>query len=275
MLTISKRTVNSKRPNSAKNDKLIDLLNDNVDHAELAGGAGNPSFVAQFDITVLLKFFTVAAGVYTQVTSAAVVAAQPTLSQKLPAFVFGNLDFGSGYATLRQRLPVNVWAYDAPFIFGVNGANGTTFGNLDAIIKAQLQQGDFVQPLWATLGAVNYVACVIVRCGSVGYGSLLSANNSDAFRINMVRYNVPSTSATDLAQYGNKLFTYRQSLFGKAENDSISPTSFKQPDQMQANIIDVPVKVVVDKEQSLSTYVNIDVASFEWNIFVNEVVKVN
>lgn len=266
----------------AKNDKLIELLKDNVDHADavaeqksqLGQGVGNPAFVAQFDITLIPQFYTVAGGVYTQITPAALLAAQPTLATKVPAFIFGNSDFASGFATLKQRFPLAVWTYDAPFIYG-SGYQGTQFGVLDATIKAQLQFGDLVIPIYAVLGGTNYLGITIVRCGQVGYGTLLSANNSDMFKTNLIRYNVPDTTATSLAQYANKLFTYRQSLFGKAENDSWSPNSFKVPEQMQSNIIDVPAKATIDKEASISTYINYAVTSVELNIFVREVVKVN
>lgn len=266
----------------AKNDQLIALLKDNVDHADavaeqkssLGQGVGNPAFVAQFDITLIPQFYTVLAGAYTQITPAALLAAQPTLATKVPAFIFGNSDFAAGFATLKQRFPLAVWTYDAPFIYG-SGYQGTQFGVLDATIKAQLQFGDLVIPIYAVLGGVNYLAITIVRCGQVGYGTLLSANNSDMFKTNLIRYNVPDTTATMLAQYANKLFTYRQSLFGKAENDSWSPNSFKVPEQMQANIIDIPAKATIDKEASLSTYINYAVTSVELNIFVREVVKVN
>lgn len=265
----------------ASNDQLIELLNDSVDHADavqpnsvLGQGVGNPSFVAQFDISFLLQYYTVAAGVYTKITPAALLAAQPTLATKLPAFLFGNSDFAAGYATLKQRFPLAVWTYDAPFIYG-SGYQGTVFGVLDATIKAQLSFGDLVIPVYASLGGVDYLGITIVRCGQVGYGTLLAANNSDAFRTNLIRYNVPDSSATSLAQYANKLFTYRQSLFGKAENDSWSPNSFKIPEQQQANIVDVPAKTFVTKEAALGTYINYAVESVEWNIFVGEVVKVN
>lgn len=265
----------------ASNDQLIDLLHDSVDHADanqanssLGQGVGNPSFVAQFDLTFLLQYYTVAVGVYTQITAAALLAAQPTLATKLPAFAFGNSDFAAGFATLKQRFPLAVWTYDAPFIYG-NGYQGTIFGVLDATVKAQLQFGDLVIPVYAVLGGVNYLGITIVRCGQVGYGTLLAANNSDAFRTALIRYNVPDSTAASLAQYANKIFTYRQSLFGKAENDSWSPNSFKIPEQQQANIIDVPAKSFVDKEAALGTYINYAVPSVEWNVFVSEVVKVN
>lgn len=277
MFGTKKRSVIGK----AKNDQLIALLNDNVDHADamdpkstLGQGIGNPNFVAQFDVSLIPQFYTVAAGTYTQITAAALLAAQPTLATKLPAFVFGNSDFASGFATLKQRFPLAVWTYDAPFIYG-SGYQGTQFGVLDATIKAQLQFGDLVIPIYAVLGGTNYLAITIVRCGQVGYGTLLSANNSDMFKTNLVRYNVPDTTATSLAQYQNKIFTYRQSLFGKAENDSWSPNSFKVPEQMQSNIIDIPAKATIDKEASLSTYINYNVSSVEWNVFVSLVGKVN
>ncbi len=236
-------------------------------------GPGNPQFIAQFDIEIIQQFYTVNSGVYTLTTAAAVVAAQPSLNTKLAAFVFGQSDLQSGYPKMRSLFPVNVWNYDNPFVYGL-GVQGTTFGTLDATIKAQLQQGDIVLPFTAVLGGVNYLGIQIIRCANVGYGSLVAALNSDNFTTNMIRYVLDDVTATGLAQYRNNLRMVRQSLFGKANDDKSSPNSFKIPEQQQPGIVDIPLQKLFDKESMLGLYINVGISSVQWSVFVTEVIKV-
>lgn len=280
MFTLRKRTI------SRASRQLADSFAQEINHADevsvmpvnrdakLTASAGNPNFVAQFDIQVILKFWSVAAGAYTAVTAAALLAAEPTLANNfMPVFLFGNSDYSGSFKNLRQLFPTTVWAYDNVFIYG-QGYNGTIYGVLDATIKAQLQPGDLVISLYGSPGATDYIATVIIRCTQTGYGSLLDALNSNKFQTNMVRYNVPSSGATDLAQYDNQLRMTRMSIFGKRSDDFASPNSFKIPEQQQANIIDVPLKVLVDKEAAIGTYMNYNVANFTLSFFVNVVDKI-
>lgn len=260
---------------SSRSMGLIDHANGNdlpmvaPNNATLGQGIGNPQFIAQFDITMRQLFFTVNAGVYTQVTQAAVIAAQPSLNTKLSAFLFGQSDFNAGFPKLRSLFPLNVWAYDNPFIYGI-GQQATLFGELDATIKAQLEVGDLVIPFTATLGGVDYLAVQVIHCDQVGYGSLLAALSSDNFTTNMIRYVLP---AADIAQYQNNIRMIRQSLFGKSSDDKTSPNSFKIPEQQQDGIVDVPLRKLFDKESSLGTYINSGILSVQWSIFVSSVVK--
>lgn len=247
----------------------------NPQATKLGAVQGNPSFAAQFDLSVILRWFTVAAGVYTGTTYAAVAAAQPTTAQvKLPAFLFGNSDFAGGFAKLRAQFPLAVWSYDAPFIAGL-GANATQFGLLDVTARGQLVAGDLVQPLVATLGGTNYVVFIIIRATQVAYGTLLDALNSDMFIMNNIRYIVPDATALSLNQYQNNLSVLKQSLFGKFDSDFVSPNSFKTPEQQQQNIIDIPIKKGVDKQVALAVLVNPDIpnGTFQLSFFVSNVDK--
>lgn len=239
---------------------------------------GNPGFVAQFDISILLKYFTVAAGfggAYTNITAAALLAAQPTLATKFPAFVFGNSDFDGGFARLRAQFPVTIWAFDTPFIYGRDSnASPALLGNYYAAgSAAQLVVGDLVIPFTAVLGGVNYVAMVIVRCNQVAYGTLLGALSSDTFKLNMLRYIMSDTTAVGLAQYTNQITIFKQSLFGKNASDYVSPNSFKIPEQQQTGIIDIPLKKGIDKQVAYASYVNYDAVNVQWSLFVEVVDK--
>lgn len=276
------RQRNPRYSRNANEQRMLNKVYANVDHADapivnpiatsLAPQVGNPGFVAQFDLKVTPKFYTVSGGgVYTSITAAQLLAAQPTLATQFPAFIFGNMDKAGGFALLRQQFPVQVWAYGTPFIYGADSGAGTSFGVLDAVAIAGLNIGDLVIPFTSVLGGVNYAAFVVVNCVQSAYGSMVDALSSDLFRMNMIRYNVPSAAATDLAQYVQNIIILKQSIFGKFDQDKISPNSFKVPEQQQDNIIDVPIKQDFNKQVALATYINYNVSYVTWNVFVSSV----
>lgn len=266
--------------------KLYQQLKNNVDaydHADgppvapmevgkpstrLGRAKGNPStFTAQFDIEVLIQYFTVASGVYTA-TTAALIA--PTLQTRLAFFLFGYSDFASGYANAKSGLPLSIWAYGDPFIVG-RDVPRDAFSDLDSTALAGLQQGDLVIPITATVGATNYVALVILRTTQVAYATLLDAQSSDRFEINMIRYVISDTSL--IAQFTNQINMNRLSLFGRTDRDFVSPNSFKMPEQFQNGIIDVPIKKRIDKQVTLASYLNYDATAISWSIFCQYVLK--
>lgn len=246
----------------------------------LAGAKYNPEFDAQFNINLALYYFTVAtptiaAGVYTEITAAALLAAQPTLATKLPVFFLGQADFQAGFVKAQSQFPLTVWAYDSPFIFGTGGYAGASSraGIFDATIRAKLSFGDLVQPFYALLGGVTYVAISVVSCTDVGYGTLLAATNSDRFMINMIRYIQNDTSVAGLNQYSQKLQWFRQSLFGQFNSDSGGPNAFKMPENLQNGIIDIPIVKPVTKEAMIATYMLYTSVSLQWSVYVLTIKK--
>jgi hypothetical protein len=243
------------------------------DRTRLGVAKGNPKFDAQFDVSVLLFYFTVAAGVYTQRTAAFILATFPQLATQLPAFLFGNSDFAAGYAKLRSTFPLQGgWQYGSPFVVGRPIPN-TVFGDLDANALAVLRPGDVVIPVTAVL-AQNVVGFTVIRCTQVAYATLLDSLGSDKFVMNMIRYVMADTTPVGLAQLNNNISITKQSLFGKFDSDFISPNSFKVPEQQQNGIIDIPLVKGIDKQTALSTYVNFDATNVQWSIFVSQIDKV-
>jgi len=246
--------------------------------ASLQPNKGNPSFDAQFDVQIITKYFSVAAGAFTLRTAAYMLANAAALATAaaLSFFIFGQSDFMGGFKKLRSQYPLASWSYGSPFIYG-NGSYFVTVNSvltvLDATAIAQLQVGDLVIPYYATNGGVFYVALVIVRCTNVAYGTLLAATNSDSFVLNRIRYIQNDTSAAGLAQFANAIGWYKQSLFGKFDQDSITPNSQKPPDQFQAGIIDVPIVKSITKEIAFASSLNYDAVDLQWSIFVKTVNK--
>lgn len=240
----------------------------------LAPAPGNPSFAAQFDVQFKLKYFSVAAGVYTNVTAAALLAAEPTLATQLPVFLFGNSDYSGGFAKLKAQFPLSGWNYGTSFVYGKDYP-WSIYGEFDATVEAHLSNGDLVSVFDSSPGATDYVAIAIIHCTQVGYGTLLDALNSDMFTLNTVRYIMSDTTAVGLAQYNNNINIMKQSLFGKFDSDFVSPNSFKIPEQQQNGIIDIPLIKGIDKQVALATYINYDAVDVQWSLFVRSVNKLD
>lgn len=255
-----------------KNDReLIGSMNKSAFAADqnslqLGSAAGNEPFTAQFDVNVLLKYFTVAGGVYTGVAAAAIAAA---LKTKLAAFIFGQSDYSAGFKKSIQQFPVTGgWAYETPFTYGRDVAT-TSFGALDATAKATLEIGDVVIPFTATTaGPVQTVCLVIMRSPQVGYAKLVDSLSSDRFWLNNVRYVLTDTSAAGLTQYDNEVKVQKQSLFGLFNENSVSPTAFKEPTQFQAGIVDMLIKQGIDKNVVFGSYINYDSITQKFSMFV-------
>lgn len=235
----------------------------NPNQVLLGNQAGEAPFTDQFTIQVQIKYFTVAAGVYTNVAAAAIQAALKTF---IAAPIFGFSDAQAGYAKFKSLLPVNVWLYEAPFVYGRDYPR-TSFGALDATALAFLQFGDMVQPFTSTTGGVNTVGLVIVRLVNGYYANLLNSLSSDIFQTNLIRYQMDSTL---VAQFNNPIQLINQSLFGAAKTDNIDPTAYKQPQQFQAGIIDIKVFQTIYKAIGWGTYVNYDCILFTLSVFVRK-----
>jgi len=252
--------------NGRKPDSFIPGGNNSL---QLLQAFGNPPFDAQFDLNVTTKYFTVSGGTYTEIAASALNAA---LKTKLPVFLFGHTDFAGGFPKLQgQYALTGGWAYSLPYIYGTQSApNPGAFGALTSTVTAFFSLGDLVMLFSAVVGGVNYVAAVIVHSPQVAYGTLLDALSSDLFYTNLIRYVIADAL---VAQYSNAIGTYDQTLFGKFKSDSINPNSFKQPDQQQAGIIDIPAVQGIDKNTAWALNVNYDAVFFTLSIFANGVDK--
>lgn len=236
-------------------------------------GAYNPPFQAQFQLQVLPYYFSCAAGVYTKITAAAVPASGQVA---LPFFLFGNIDYESGYATLQGQFPIQTWSYNPPVVYGKTvSPNAGAFGVWDATVTANLRAGDLVFPYTATIGGTQYLAIKVVRTADVPYASLLQATNSNMFGINMIRYVTNSTSSADLGQFANAILCGDETMFGKFTKDTVNPEGFKNPEQQQDNIIDIDFEFRVSKQKSLASYFNYDAGSIRWQMFVAWADKIN
>ena len=248
----------------------------------LVKSKGNPTFAAQFDMSFTLNYFSVAAGVWTPLTPANLIAAAPSLAGSLPVFLFGWNDFKAGFPKMRAAYTVNTWTYGRAFLHQYDNSNDVLtslvggigqFIPLDSNALAVLHAGDLVIPFTANVGGTQYVALVDINCPQVAYATLLESLVSDKFVLNMIRYIVPDATPNSLNQYTNQIGIFSQSLFGKFNSDFISPNSFKMPTQLQNNLIDIPLKRGIDKSQFIASYLNPLCVSMTWSTFVWTVSK--
>lgn len=230
---------------------------------------GNPPFKAQLGVQVALRYFTVAAGVFTQVLYAALPAA---LQTQLVAFIFGNSDFDSGFQNAQGQFPLSGWTYQTPFRYGKDYPV-TPFGVIDATAAAQLQKGDLVLLFSAVNGGTNYVAFSIIRTSDVAYAKFLGSQSSDMFWLNNIRYILTDTSAAGLLQYENSVSVLKQSLFGKFDKNTVSPDSFKQPEQFQPGIVDIPITQGIDKNVCVALYINGNSVNQKLSLFISQTQK--
>ena len=257
-------------------NQLEKLLGRGVDSfdtpTELRPQAGNPAFTAQFDLSLQAKYYTLNSGAYTNIAAAALNAA---LKNDLTFFLFGQSDFDSGYAKLKAQNPVNSnWSYGIPFIYGKDAATGGL--TLDATVTGDLENGDLVIPYTSALpgSGTTTLALLIVRCNSVAYASLLGATSSDTFVVDGIRYTLDDPT-TNAGQYAKAISVYNLSLFGKFDSDSFVPNAFKQPDQFQNGIVDLPIQKGISKHNSIAfknLYTNV---SQSMSIFVKVFNKVS
>lgn len=265
-----KKQGNQRRVNSFERQfNSADATQVNPNAINIATQPGGDFFVDQFSVQILTYYFTVVAGVYTNVAAGAIAA---TLQTKLGAFIFGYSDFQAGFAKGQSMLPLSVWGYEAPFAYRGVGTGATSFGNIDANVRAILLVGDVVQPATAiTAGPINTASFVVMRLSNGYYANMLNSLSSDVFSINKVRYQL--TNPALLGQFNNPLQLINQSLFGAAKTDNVDPTAYKQPQQFQAGIIDIGVSQSFYKAIGWATYSNYDSVSYTLSFFVNRTTR--
>lgn len=264
-------------------------------NAALMNSLGQPAFVSQFDINMSVFYYTVVIeadqgsvnGVAfqsaTAVTNVLPENLDDNLKNQVPAFVFGNSDFAGGFKNNKNLLPLQNWIYARQFIVEEDSAivslpsfysgtdkSATSFIS-PSVEQGRAETGDLIIPLYYVLSSdaqsTNVaLAEVVINCKQVAYGTLLSSISSDRFTINNIRYKVPNLDKT--AQFEKQIQLVTQSLFGKLATDKVSPAAFQDPRQFQDGIIDIPIRKGIDKQSSLSTYLNYDVEEILWTIYV-------
>lgn len=257
---------------------------------------GTPNTQTQIDLVVKTVFSrTTIANTTSEQTDRVAVAPNDlpvALKNKLPVFIFGNSDYAGGFKRLVSLNQSTNWVYNNSKIVNNAAMNASFnpafvgvvygFGSIDVPSFAQLNGlvsfGDMIITYgYRTIGespdeSYLYTAEVLVQCPQVAYGTLLDSLSSDTFKFERIRYNVAEVDK--IAQFNNAIGLFRQSMFGKLASDSINPNSQKQPTYQQANIIDIPLFLGIDKNTMMATLVNYDCQEFTWSLYIPTVTKI-
>jgi hypothetical protein len=227
--------------------------------ATLKNILGNPVFVAQFNLRFLTYYYDVTGTAL--ISPAAMLAADPDVCTDNSYVAFGNSDFAAGYVKAYQYVPDNEWALTLVGIYGRD-----VFAADVSDVAPFCNRGDMVS-IWdvTAISTNKYKKVLVLRCPQVAYGTLLDALNSDTFMINMIRYKVNPLQTNQLS---NQIITIVQSLFGKAQDDKIDPSTYITGQTFNQNIADIPLELAIDKTKILATYVGYDVVDFDWVITV-------
>ena len=226
---------------------------------------GTPAvFTDQFNLQFLTYYASVTA--HARVLPAAVPAA---IQNPLPVFAFGKMDYDGGYAKALSLIPnTSTWVLGGYGIYNV-----TIFpAAIDTSLQALLRTGDMIFSYTTTSGGVDYQRVMVVRCPQVSYGTLMSALNSDSFTLSLIRYTV---DPVNLNQLNNQLVFVNQSLFGKAVDDKINPSTLIDGSTFNRNIADIALNSVITKQKGFVTLVEFDAVDFNWTMTCSYVTKVN
>ena len=252
-------------------DAMPPMINENAKPAAIKG---NPAFTSTFNLTFLTQYYTLNSGSYTSIAASALEAG---LKSDLPFFIFGNNDYASGFKKIKGEFVINAnWTYGIPFIFGRDSDEGGLA--LDATVRGALQVGDLVIPFTSALPGTGTttLGLNIVRCPEVAYGTLLDMLSSDRFIINGVRYVL--SDVTKLAQFTRQVQFNDLSIFGKFQNDKLTPNDYKVPEQFQDGIIDIPIAGKwggIDKHKSWGFFNLFDNVEQSWTVFCQTVSKLS
>jgi hypothetical protein len=216
----------------------------------------NPNLAAQFNIQAELKIFQGA-------LSATVIpgtSLPSVLQRNFPFPIFGSYDAASNYSYFAETsglkrpsttasLNLNKW-FPVYMDFVKLSSNTFPLGSFfnAAAVNYFDKAGDFgiIFSGIVTGGAPTdeYMAAIKISVNEVGYGSIVSAINSDVFYFNKMQFSFESDS---LNQYNVPLNIVRQSIFGKGKSEQNTFGTFKSPGEFQSKIIDVPIKELMTK----------------------------
>lgn len=169
--------------------------------------------------------------------------ATANIAQNLECMIFGAQHLDGGY----QNGMVN------PASGGSVVVTGGIWNTLPTTVR-------FAHTVGANTDNIN------ISCNQVNYPSFLKASLNATYRISNIRYTL--TDPTQLAQFSTPFEVRTKSLFGKADQNPISVTSFKKPEQFQAGILDIPVEVIVDAETGIMVSMTNLVCTITLSVFV-------
>jgi len=228
---------------------------------------GNPLTKTEITLTVDIIFYD------RNTTLTILPAALPAnLQTRIPVFLFGLTDFWGGFRRLQQFIPPSGgWIlaqtqWIGSFPIGIFNVTGDVPLSVD--FARTSRPGDllihYADP--DPLSAVN--ACVRIHCENVAYGTFLNSFVSDVIILDRLRYITP---AANPAQLDNAFTVAVQSLFGRTAADQLDPRMYTLSTDFQANLVDIPLSLPIDKSVMIGFNINFDCSQVSFILFVKKV----
>jgi hypothetical protein len=166
------------------------------------------------------------------------------------------LDFVADHnAVAATTLGIVIGNYNAdPLNVTDSNITGTTAANINLTSAGAFTFGD---------GTTT----VTLTCNQLPYNTVWRATGSSAFRVAMLRL-----KTSDVNQFDKQLKVRRQTMFGYTGEQTIVISNFIDPDQNQANIVDIPTNIVLDAETGIYCDI-INDATLTFSLFISEYIK--
>lgn len=157
-----------------------------------------------------------------------------TISENLPFVIFGRTSLKNYYKNqiVNPLLP-----------------SGVTYSNLTVAAFATSDKVIFEYTQALNTDTVE----VTLQNSNITYPELLEALYTNMFEIGKIRHVISdTTTGAALAQQNLGLFFFKNTMFGKTESNTLNPVDYKNPQQQQAGIIDIPETFRVDQERGIA-----------------------
>ena len=112
----------------------------------------------------------------------------------------------------------------------------------------------------------NYDLYITYNCTKIPYIDLLEYFVSEHYYLKNLKY-----ISTDTSQYQNPLIFLKQSIFGDTKQVSVNPLLYKNPENFQTLIIDLPTELNINQKYEICTNVNYSVQSLSFILSLLEV----
>ena len=87
---------------------------------------------------------------------------------------------------------------------------------------------------------------VLVKCNEIAYRAFINATGISNIQVNKVRYDISDTSKTQ--QFSQTFNIASKDLMGKFKQETLTPSTFKSPEQFQSGIVDLDIHAAIRPE---------------------------
>jgi hypothetical protein len=157
-----------------------------------------------------------------------------TIAENLPFVVFGRTSLKNFYKNqiVNPLLP-----------------SGVTYNNLTVAAFATSEKVIFEYTQALNTDTIE----ITLQNSNITYPELLEALYTNMFEIGKIRHVISDTSSgAALNQQNLGLFFFKNTMFGKTESNTLNPLDYKNPQQQQVGIIDIPETFRVDQERGIA-----------------------